>query len=293
MSSRRAQRPGRKMMHPAQRFPRYAWPAVAVAGVVVTHLLGPFRDIPFGLFWVAVLLSAWFGGLRPALAAVVLSLLVIYSFFVPPQSNLDMGENVLWRSVRFVLVSGLLIWVTEARRRAEEALRESEERFRTFVDHATDAFFLHDDQLVVVDVNRQACLSLGYTRDELVGMTPLDFDPDVPPAMLEEFGRRGAAGEMIVFESRHRRKDGSVFPVEVRGRSFWEGGRRLTVSLARDISERERLEEELRMAHDRLELAVRGSNITIYEMNMPDGVLENSRWEGVDSRKVVIARGPR
>ena len=80
------------------------------------------------------------------------------------------------------------------RRRAEEALRESEQRFRTFVDHATDAFFLHDDRLVVLDVNRQACQSLGYTRDELVGMTPLDFDPDVTPAMLEEIGGAATPG---------------------------------------------------------------------------------------------------
>src|SRR3954469_25498795 len=140
--------------------------------------------------------------------------------------------------------------VTE-RKRAEEALRASEQRFRTFVDHATDAFFLQDDQHVVVDVNRQACLSLGYTRDELVGMTPLDFDPDVTPAMLEEFGRRLDAGEILVFESRHRRKDGSEFPVEVRGRPFWEGGRTLTVALARDITEHKRAGEALRESERR------------------------------------------
>ncbi|HEX4634166.1 MAG TPA: PAS domain S-box protein, partial [Gemmatimonadales bacterium] len=136
-------------------------------------------------------------------------------------------------------------------KRAEEALRASEQRFRTFVDHATDALFLQDDQLVVVDVNRQACLSLGYTRDELVGTTPLDFDPDVTPAVLEEFGRRLDTGEMLVFESRHRRKDGSVFPVEVRGRPFWEGGRRFTVALARDMTEHKRAEEALRESERR------------------------------------------
>ena len=97
--------------------------------------------------------------------------------------------------------------------------------------------------------------------------------------MLEEFGRRLDTGEVLAFESRHRRKDGSVFPVEVRGRPFWKGGRRFTVSLARDMTERKRLEEALRKAHARLELAVRGSNIMIIELNMPDGVLENSRWE--------------
>jgi PAS domain S-box-containing protein len=121
---------------------------------------------------------------------------------------------------------------------AGEALRESEQRFRTFVDHATDAFFLQDDCGVILDVNRQACASLGYTREELVGKTPVAFDPDVTAALLEELDRQLNAKEMVAFESRHRRKDGTVFPVEVRGRAFWEGGRRFLVSLARDITER-------------------------------------------------------
>jgi PAS domain S-box-containing protein len=123
-------------------------------------------------------------------------------------------------------------------RQAEEALRQSEQRFRTFVDHATDAFFLQDDRGVILDVNRQACAGLGYTREELVGKTPDIFDPDVTPGLLEELDRKMNAGEMVAFESRHRRKDGTLFPVEVRGRAFGEGGRRFLVSLARDISER-------------------------------------------------------
>jgi PAS domain S-box-containing protein len=55
------------------------------------------------------------------------------------------------------------------------------------------------------------------------------------------------------------------------------------VCTARDISERKRLEEELRRAHARLELAVRSSNIIILELNMPDGVLENGRWDWVSA----------
>jgi two-component system, sensor histidine kinase and response regulator len=158
-------------------------------------------------------------------------------------------------------------------KRAEEALRASEQRFRTFVDHATDAFFLQDDQLVVVDVNRQACQSLGYTRDELVGMTPLDFDPDVTPAMLEEFGRRLDAEEMLVFESRHRRKDGSVFTVEVRGRPFWEGGRRLTVALARDITEHKRAEEALRESERRFRILAEALPHMVWTAQ-PDGATD-------------------
>ncbi len=132
------------------------------------------------------------------------------------------------------------------RKRLEEALRESERRFRTFVDHATDAFFLLDDRHVVLDVNSQACQSLGYTRDELVGMTPSEFDPDITPANIEEINRKLNAGETVAFESRHRRKDGTVFPVEVRSQAFWEGGRRFAVALARDMTERKQAEEALR-----------------------------------------------
>src|SRR5882672_3294879 len=53
---------------------------------------------------------------------------------------------------------------------SQEELRASEERFRTFVDHATDAFFLYDDKHIVCDVNRRACETTGYTREELIGM---------------------------------------------------------------------------------------------------------------------------
>ena len=71
----------------------------------------------------------------------------------------------------------------------------------------------------------RACESLGYTRDELIGMTPFDFDPDITTALVEDGARKLIAGETITFESRHRRKDGTTFPVELRGKAFWEGGR--------------------------------------------------------------------
>jgi two-component system, sensor histidine kinase and response regulator len=147
------------------------------------------------------------------------------------------------------------------RKLAEEALRESEQRFRSFVDHATDAFFLQDDRGLILDVNRQACESLGYTRDELAGKTPSDFDPDITPAKIEELDRRLNADEMVAFESRHRRKDGTIFPVEIRGRVFWEGGRRFFVSLARDISERKQHEALLDGQKRILKLIIQGERL--------------------------------
>jgi PAS domain S-box-containing protein len=130
------------------------------------------------------------------------------------------------------------------RKRAEEELRASEARFRTFVDHATDTFMLHAEDGTILDVNRHACESLGYSRDELIGMAPTDFDPDAKAAFPQGMRERLQTGEILTFESRHRRKDGTEFPVEVRIREFEQGGRR--VSLTRDITERKRAEAEAR-----------------------------------------------
>ena len=137
---------------------------------------------------------------------------------------------------------GFMIDVTDWRH-AQEELRASEERFRTFVDRATDAFFLMDEQLRVVDVNRQACESLGWSREELIGMHPRQFDVGLDEPSIERLSQRAGAGETITFETRHRRKDGTVFPVEIRTGTFEQGGELFYLALARDISERKQAEE--------------------------------------------------
>ena len=109
------------------------------------------------------------------------------------------------------------------RKRAEDELRAAEERFRNFVNHATDGFFLFDEHRAIVDVNRQACESLGYSRDEMIGMHPGDFDAALDEASIARLEERIKAGETVTFESLHRRKDGTVFPVEVRARQFQQG----------------------------------------------------------------------
>ena len=112
------------------------------------------------------------------------------------------------------------------------------------MDHATDALFVQDEQGRVVELNRQACESLGYTREELIGVTPTSFDPGVDAAFIQWINARLDAGEISAFETSHRRKDGTMFPVEVRVRSFWHGGHRFALSLARDITDRKRTEQE-------------------------------------------------
>ena len=128
-------------------------------------------------------------------------------------------------------------------KQAEDALRASEERFRSFINHATDGFFLFDEQQAVLDVNRQACEGLGYSREEMIGMHPRDFDAGLDAASIARIRERVDSGETVTFETIHRRKNGTVFPVEVRARQFQQGAHRFRLSLARDITERKRAEE--------------------------------------------------
>ena len=79
------------------------------------------------------------------------------------------------------------------------------------------------------------------------------------------------AGETVTFESLHRRKDGTVFPVEVRARQFQQGADRFRLSLARDISERKRAEEELRESEARLEEAQRIAHVGWWERDFSTG----------------------
>ncbi|MBL8732148.1 MAG: PAS domain S-box protein [Planctomycetes bacterium] len=128
-------------------------------------------------------------------------------------------------------------------------LRDSEARFRVLVDHATDAIFLHAADGTVIDANRQGCVSLGLPRETLIGMSPHDFDagPSVQttPGCVTD---RLNAGETITLDTLHRRADGSTFPVEVRIRPFYENGKRYSVSMARDTTERRRLEQQFLQA---------------------------------------------
>jgi PAS domain S-box-containing protein len=117
-----------------------------------------------------------------------------------------------------------------------ESLRVSEATLRTFADHASDAYFLFDADGVILDVNRRACKSLGYTREELIGMKLADLDA----------GGRHCSGKDARFDTNYRRKDGSVFPAEVCIIPIREGGRPHAMAVVRDTTEHRQMESVLR-----------------------------------------------
>jgi two-component system cell cycle sensor histidine kinase/response regulator CckA len=129
------------------------------------------------------------------------------------------------------------------------------ERDRAIIEHAADAFFVYDGGGKIFDVNRRACWTLGYTREELLSLSMTDVEAILLPEGIAGLWRRLASGEPVTTEGAHRRKDGTAFPVEIRVSLLGEvAGRRLALSIARDITGRKALEERLsqKALHDPL-----------------------------------------
>ena len=132
--------------------------------------------------------------------------------------------------------------ITE-RKRAEEALRESEERHRTILLTAMDGFWVADTQGRLLDVNESYCRMSGYSTEELLSMRISDLETNETAAGVAEHIQRIISQGEDRFESRHRRKDGSVFDVEVSVQyKPAENGR--MVAFLRDLTEHKRAEEE-------------------------------------------------
>jgi two-component system cell cycle sensor histidine kinase/response regulator CckA len=161
------------------------------------------------------------------------------------------------------------------RRRAEDALRESEERHRIILRTAMDGFWLVDTQGRLLEVNEAYCRISGYSESELLAMHIPDLVVYETAEDTAEHIRKIIAQGEDRFESRHRRKDGSVFDVDVsvQHRPI-KGG--LFVAFFRDITERKRAEEALRKSEERLRLALKAANQGFYDLNVQTGEAEVS-----------------
>ncbi len=148
--------------------------------------------------------------------------------------------------------------VTE-RRQAAEAIAASEIRYRMLFNTINDAVFVHEmteDGMPgrFLEVNDVACRRLGYSRDELLQMTPLQIDAPEGIRVVAEAMRALRKNGQHLWEGMHRTKDGRAIPVEISNVLFQYGGREVILSTARDMTARKQAEEDLRAS----ELRFRG-----------------------------------
>ena len=122
------------------------------------------------------------------------------------------------------------------------------------MDRAPDSIILVDDQGNLAYVNNAACVSMGYTREELLSMKVFDIDPDFPREGWEQHKIDLKRLGRMTFEGRHRAKDGRLFPVEVTTNYCEYKGRFFGIAFDRDIAERQRADEALKKSEGMLRL---------------------------------------
>jgi two-component system cell cycle sensor histidine kinase/response regulator CckA len=137
------------------------------------------------------------------------------------------------------------------RKRAQNQLRRSEARYRDLFENATDLIAVVDLESRLTDMNTAFATALGYSRDELIGRPISEFVPDESHALLADAREAKLASrrEATVYEHDLIARDGSRIQVEVASRLLFEDGQPVgTEAICRDITERTRLEQELRVA---------------------------------------------
>lgn len=137
-------------------------------------------------------------------------------------------------------------------------LRASEEKYRTLIECANDAVFIHqinEDGMPgpFTEVNELACRRLGYSREELCRLSPLELDDPRYRDRIAEATERLLQDGHAVFETAQIAKDGRSIPVEVSTRLLELNGTRLLFSLVRDITERKQAEEALQKSTEVVE----------------------------------------
>ena len=151
------------------------------------------------------------------------------------------------------------------------------------LDHTAEAAYWFRTDGVVVDVNNAACRQLEYKREELLELAVPDIDSDWTPEFYESLLERLKRLGNITFETHHRRKGGTIFPVEVNANCLSFEGREFIFALATDITERKKVEKAIKREKAFTESVINAQRDTFFVLNPQNGkaVLWNRAFEEI------------
>jgi PAS domain S-box-containing protein len=138
------------------------------------------------------------------------------------------------------------------RKQMEERLKKSEERFRSLSEASLEAIVFSEDA-IIVDANEALNRLFGYDGEDLRGRPATDFIVPERRTFTDERMRTRTEG---IYETLGLRKDGGVFPIEVNPREFEHDGRKLRISAVRDLTDRKKIEKQLKDYQEHLERLV-------------------------------------
>jgi PAS domain S-box-containing protein len=171
------------------------------------------------------------------------------SLFIPSGSKDKIWVRSLGKAVtsggKIVKLAGTFQNIDKYKR-AEEALRESEGRYRHLFEAESDAIFLIDNETGrILEANNTALALYGYSREELLTKKNTDLSSEPEETQRVTRGTPAIAESVMAIPIRlHRKKDGTVFPAEITGRFFIWQGRLVHIAAIRDITERKRAESQ-------------------------------------------------
>jgi diguanylate cyclase (GGDEF)-like protein/PAS domain S-box-containing protein len=146
----------------------------------------------------------------------------------------------------------------------------------------------------IVTANHAAAEQLGYELGELCAMTVMDLEPPAARPAVERIIEGALLGQEVTAELTHRRKDGSLFPSEIRARLLESGARKLVVAYERDVTERVRVETELDRQRRTLQAILNSMPAGVFVVDAPSGkpLLVNRRALDLLGRPVMPGVGP-
>jgi PAS domain S-box-containing protein len=270
--------------------------AVTVLSLFARWPLWPVlgNQSPHMTFFPAVMISAYFGGFGPGLVTTLLSALAAHYFLGDTRFAFQMGSvHEVVALTLFLLVGTVISGLSESlhrmrrrivvdeRRRADEALKASEDRFRDTFDNVAVGIAHNDLAGRWLRVNQKFCDILGYTRDELLRKTFYEISlPDELAVEAPQHSRLVAGTQASYSLEKHiRRKDDTIVWVNVTVTLQRDcvGAPAYTMAIVQDISERKKAEQALLLANSQLDAAVRGSNVGIWEVDFPEGTYFDGR----------------
>ncbi|MEH2307519.1 PAS domain S-box protein [Nostoc sp.] len=266
-----------------------------IAALLLTQLLLPvFDPSVFTLFYAAVAVSAWYGGMRLGVLAIALSVTTALYFLIEPVYSFDfLSLNTLVQLTTFSLVSFLITALSSelrtARRKAETSLKllqNSEMRFSRLAESNIIGVIVTEMKNgSIMEANDAFLKMVGYTREDLAAnqikwreITPSEYLL-LSERSVEEVRTTGVCKP---FEKEYICKDGTRVPVLL-GSVLVDDSEETVIGFVVDLSERKQAEqilrekeERLRLANERFQLAASAVNCLIYDWNLEQDTVERT-----------------
>lgn len=138
------------------------------------------------------------------------------------------------------------------------------------INRTSEAIFINDETLIIIYVNEGACNMLGYSRNELIGMSILEIDALVKPEDLHNLHGKLLNGNVVSVESKHQTKSGTIIDVEISSNVFEYDGKNIALSIVKNISERKQSAEALQSSEAKYRAIVENTPDIIirYDLSM-------------------------